>query len=187
MKTKFFLLLITFVFIMSLCACGNSSDVSNETINLSSTTSPKQTIEIAFEALKNANSTEFNQFIQYNERQDGIFIYKDNKLFGNNLNGKGKKFIESVFANLSYEIGEVNENEDSATVQMKITNQDLSNVYKDILRYKDADNPLIEAVKNANSKIVTTDLQIKLNKTSGIWKIEMDGPLMNALCGGLVH
>ena len=90
MKTKFFLLLIAFVFIMSLSACGNSSDVSNETINLSSTTSPKQTIEIAFKALKDANSKEFNQVIQYNERQDGIFIYKDNKLFGNNLDGEGK-------------------------------------------------------------------------------------------------
>ncbi|BCZ46213.1 hypothetical protein psyc5s11_22800 [Clostridium gelidum] len=185
MKTKFFLLLITFVFIMSLSACGNSSDVSNETINLSSTTSPKQTIEIAFEALKNANSSGFNQFIQYNERKDGIFIYKDNKLFGNNLDGEGKKFIESVFANLSYEIGEVNENEDLATVKIKITNRDLSNVYKGILRYKDSDNPLIEAIKNANSKMVTTDLKITLNKTGGIWKIEMDAHLMDALCGGL--
>lgn len=170
---------------MSLAACGNSSDVSNETINLSSTTSPKQTIAIAFESLKNANSKEFNQLIQYNERQDGVFACKDNKLFGNNLNGEGKKFIESVFAKLSYEIGEVNENEDSATAQIKIINRDLSNVDKDILRYKDADNPLIEAIKNANSKMVTTDLKITLNKTSGIWKIEMDRSLMNALCGGL--
>nr|WP_207715330.1 hypothetical protein [Clostridium saccharoperbutylacetonicum] len=170
---------------MSLCACGNSSGVSNETINLSSTTSPKQTVEIAFEALKNANSTGFNQFIQYNERQDGIFIYKDNKLFGNNLDGEGKKFIESVFANLSYEIGEVNENDDLATVKIKITNRDLSNVYNDILHYKDSDNPLIEAIKNANSKMVTSDLKITLNKTSGIWKIKMDKSLMNAICGGL--
>ncbi len=187
MKTKFFLLLITVVFIMSLSACGNSSDVSNDTINLSSTTSPKETITIAFESLKNANSNEFNQLIQYNERQDGTFIYKDNKLFGDNLNREGKEFIKSVFANLSYDIGEVNENEDSATVQIKITNRDLSNVYKDILSYKDAHNPLIEAIKNANSKMITTDLKITLNKTSGIWKIEMDGPLMDALCGGLIE
>lgn len=187
MKKKFFLLLITFVFIISLSACGNSSDVSNKTNNSLSAASPKQTIKIAFESLKNANSKQFNQLVQYDEKQHGVFIYKDNKLFGNNLNEKEKKFTKSIFANLSYKIEEVNENKDSATAEVKVTNRDLSNIDNDILRYKDADDPLIEAVKNTDSKkMVTTDLKIALNKTNGIWKIKMDGPLMNALCGGLI-
>lgn len=188
MKKRCFLLLITFVFIISLSACGNSSDVSNKTSNLLSITTPKQTIKIAFESLKNANSKQFNQLVQYDERRNGaFFIYKDNKFFGNNLNRKDKKFMEGIFANLSYKIGEVNENKDSATVQVKIINRDLSSIYKDILRYKDVGDPLIEAIKNTNSKkIVTTDLKIALNKANGSWKIKMDAPLMNALSGGLI-
>ncbi|PJI08169.1 MULTISPECIES: hypothetical protein [Clostridium] len=187
MKKKFFLLLIAFVFIISLSACGNSSDANNKTNNLLVAATPKQTIKIAFESLKNANSKQFNQLVQYDEGRHGAFVYKDNKLFGNNLNEKEKKYTKSIFANLSYKIGEVNENKDSATAQVKVINRDLSNVDNDILRYKDSDDPLIEAIKNTDSKkMVTTDLKIKLHKTNGVWKIKMDGPLMDALCGGLI-
>lgn len=186
MKKKFFPLLLAFVFIISFSACGNLSDDGNKTTSLSSNTSPKQTIQIAFEALKSGNSKEFNQFIQYNQRQDGVFIYKDNKLFGNNLNGEGKKLIESVFSNLSYNIGEVKKNRDVATVQMQITNRYLSNVGKNMLRYTGTDNPLIEAIKNSDSKMITTNLKITLNKTDGMWKIQLDAALINALCGGLL-
>ncbi|WP_406541820.1 hypothetical protein [Clostridium ljungdahlii] len=69
---------------------------------------------------------------------------------------------------------------------MKITNRDLSNAYKDIPHYKDADNPLIEAIKNSDNKMVTSNLKITLNKTDGMWKIQMDAALADALCGGLL-
>lgn len=186
MKTKFFLLVLVFVFTVSLSGCGNLSDEGNKTTSLSSKISPKQTIQIAFEALKNGDFKKFNQFIQYNEQREGVFVYKDNKLFGNNLDGEGKKLIESVFLNFSYDIGEVKENGNVTTAQVQITNRDLSNVHKDILRYTDADNPLIEAIKNSDNKMITTNLKITLNKTDGIWKIQMDTALTDALCGGLL-
>ncbi|AKN33401.1 membrane protein [Clostridium carboxidivorans P7] len=186
MKKIFSLLVLVFVFTISLSACGNLSDEGNKTTRLSSKTSPKQTIQIAFEALKNGDFKKFNQFIQYKERREGVLIYKDNKLFGNNLNGKGKELIESVFSNFSYDIGEVNENGNVTTVQVKITNRDLSNVDNDIVRYADADNPLIEAIKNSDNKMITTNLKITLNKIDGIWKIQMDEALTDALCGGLL-
>ncbi|OAA90824.1 hypothetical protein [Clostridium coskatii] len=185
MKTKCFLVLV-FVFTVLLSACGNLSVDGNKTTGLSSENSPKQTIRIAFEALKNGDSKKFNQLIQYKERREGVLIYKDNKLFGNNLDGKGKELIKSTFSNFSYDIGKVNENKNVATAQVKITNRDLSNVYKNIPHYKDADNPLIEAIKNSDNKMVTTNLKITLNKTDEMWKIEMDAALADALCGGLL-
>lgn len=188
METKCFLVLV-FVFTVLLSACGNLSGDGNKTTSLLSENSPKQTIQIVFEALKNGDSKKFNQLIQYKERREGIFfIYKDNKLFGNNLDEKGKEFIKSAFSNFSYDIGEVKENGSVTTAQVKITNRDLSNVYKDILHYKDADT-LIEAIKNSDkncdNKMVTTNLKITLNKTDGMWKIQTDTALAEALCGGL--
>ncbi|ADK16880.1 hypothetical protein D9O40_12615 [Clostridium autoethanogenum] len=181
MKTKCFLVLV-FVFTVLLSACGNLSGDGNKTTGLSSKISPKQTIQIAFEALKNGDSKKFNQFIQYNDRREGVFVYKDNKLFGNNLDETEKEFIK----NFSYDIGEVKENGNVTTAQVKITNRDLSNAYKDIPHYKDADNPLIEAIKNSDNKMVTSNLKITLNKTDGMWKIQMDAALADALCGGLL-
>ncbi|AZV58539.1 hypothetical protein [Clostridium sp. AWRP] len=185
MKTKCFLVLV-FVFTVLLSACGNLSGDGNKTSGLSSENSPKQTIQIAFEALKNGDSKKFNQLIQYKERREGVLIYKDNKLFGNNLDGKGKELMESVFSKFSYDIGEVKENGNVTTAQVKITNRDLSNVEKDMLRYTNADNSLIEAIKNSDNKMVTTNLKITLNKTDGMWKIQMDAALADALCGGLL-
>lgn len=78
------------------------------------------------------------------------------------------------------------ENGNVTTAQVKITNRDLSNVDKDILRYTDSDNPLIEAIKNSDNKMITTNLKITLNKMDGIWKIQMDDALTDALCGGLL-
>ncbi|WPC42186.1 hypothetical protein [Clostridium sp. JS66] len=186
MKKIFSFLVLVFVFTISLSACGNLSDEGNRTTDLSSKISPKQTIQIAFEALKNGDSKKFNQFIEYKERREGVLIYKDNKLFGNNLDGKGKELIESIFSNFSYDIGEVKENGNVTTAQVKITNRDLSNVEKDMLRYTNPGNPLIEAIKNSDNKMITTNLKITLNKIDGIWKIPMDEALTDALCGGLL-
>lgn len=130
MKIK---LLVSVIFIILLSSCNDLPSTGAKVTDTSGFI-PKQIVKMAFDALKEADSNTFNQLVEYVEYSDGIVLYKDNKMFGNNLDNESKEYIESVFASLTYEIGDVEENGDTATVQIKIINRDLSNIYEDMLK-----------------------------------------------------
>lgn len=185
MRAKFFILPII-VLIISLCLYVTSLTNINKTPTQQSILTPEQTIDTAFKALKNGTPEDFNKFINYKTEHHGIFVVADNKLFGNNLNKKSKELLTNLFSQLSYNIKDVKINENTATAKVQIINRDFSNTSKEILYYHNSKNPLMEAIRNNDSNMTTIDLQIVLNKTNGIWKIEMDSSLANALCGGLI-
>ena len=186
MKTKSIRLLLPVLLSLLLSACGKSSSAVSQTMAAASDATPKQTVETALDALKRADTNVYNSLIQYVEEKDGAVVYKDNKIFGDKLDQEEKEFVTSIFEDFSYKIGDVKENGDTATVPIQITNRDLSNVWKDILRYRDADNPMTEAVKNSDHKLVTVNTEITLKKTNGAWMVQMNHTLINSLCGGFV-
>jgi len=146
---------------------------------------PEQIVKMAFNALKEADSNTFNQLVEYEEYYNGIVLYKGNKMFGNNLGNESKEYMESVFSNLTYKIGDVTEDGDTAAVQIKISNRDFSKINEDMLNYDDSDYQLIQAIQNADNEMITIDIELLLKRTDGIWKIQIDESFQRAVSGGL--
>lgn len=185
MKTKFFILSSIILLVISLFIYKNLLHDNNQVSTLNQVMSPEETVFTAFEALKNENFKEFNKLVDYKTERHGAFVFKDNKLFGDNLDSDDKEFLDNLFLNFSYKVKSSKTTKDTATVQVQITNRDFSNALKNIIYYAHTNKPLIEAIKNTDSNVTTSDLEILLKRTNGMWKIQMNTDLTKAISGGL--
>jgi hypothetical protein len=142
---------------------------------------PLETVEAALRYLKEADTNSFNQYIYYPIDTDRTVVYAYNIMFGNNLDGESKEYIESIVDELTYEIGNIQEGEDNAVVSVNVTNRDLSDI--NMFAYVDEDNPLIAAIKNADNGYVTSNIEINLSNKDGIWKLLVDSEFQKAISG----
>lgn len=183
----FSLVLFSIVISIFLSACSN--DVENNVDSVSDEIlkilTPQETLETALAALKEADTKTFNSYVIYPEFRKGPIVYTDNILFGDNVDEEDKKYIQYVTKYMSYEIEDIQEDENMAIIQAKISNRDLNKIKFDMLNYSDADNPYIEAVKNAEDKQITSDIKISLQKDGENWKINVDDDFTKAISGGL--
>ncbi|MDL2234058.1 DUF5105 domain-containing protein [Ruminococcaceae bacterium OttesenSCG-928-L11] len=151
---------------------------------------PSKTVITAFDALKNADTKTFNQFIQHTAGKDNTHV--ENKLLDDSLDSEGQEFVKAVMENFSYDIGEETIQGDTATVQVDFTNSDLSNVMGELIsramqeQQETEDGKLNGIIIEASGgESVTESVELSLVKKGGIWKITLDDADMNAICGGL--
>ncbi|MGN9163939.1 hypothetical protein ACTNDY_01475 [Tissierellaceae bacterium HCP3S3_D8] len=184
---KIYFVLLSMVITFSLSACSNTAanDIPLDSIETLNTKTSQETLETAMTALIEADAKTFNSCVIYPEVKKGIILYKDNVYFGDNLDGESKEYIEYVFKYLSYEIEDIHGDENSAVIKTKISNRDLSRIDSEMLNYIDADDPYIEAIKNAEDNRKIYDVEISFQREGKTWKINIDDDFTKAISGGL--
>lgn len=184
MKIRHVLFALSVIFAVLFTGCGRASKTDTPPSGNLHAATPEQSVQTLFKSLQSADASVYNQLIQYKEERHGIFIDKDNKVFGGSSpDHESKEMLKAILGKLSYSIESVKANGRTANVLVKISNRDLSKI--NILRYEDAANPVIEAIKNTDTPLKSATVHIALNKANNIWKISMDSKLIHALCGGL--
>jgi len=190
-KIGLFIILTVAVF----TACASKATTESKTIN---DLTPEQTVQDAFDAVKQKDFDKFNQYMA----NSSIFITEDADSY-NQLTNTEKKIMNELFLNFSYEISSTKIDGSKATINVKMTNTDYSNIITDLVKQSinstfsgdeedmDDDNSeelllnLLSEANKSNSK-VSSDLELKLNKTDTGWKIDLDSKARNVLLGNLV-
>lgn len=135
------------------------------------------------------------------------YVDKAEETKGDWLNENTELFIEELFSRLDYEIitSEIVD-ENTINVTVKLTNVDMKPVIKEFvaeaMKYAlsnigadpeptedEVNAKMIEILKTCLNKegleMVTMDATIEVVLVEGVWKISIDGSLMNAMLGGL--
>lgn len=197
-QIKIFLMIFIVVFSTFLMACGGQKEnkdtkqVTENTSIVHSTKniSPIDVVEAAFNALTSLNTREFNEYIKYADTIRNGIVFKDNVIFGDNLDCESKDYIESIVSKLSYEIIYNEEQENTATIKVQITNRDLSDINKRLEQgtfkedYGDENNLLISLVRSTD-KTKKYDVTLLLEKSDEGWKIKMTKEFAKAICGDM--
>lgn len=126
-----------------------------------------------------------------------------------NTSAENKVFIESVVQNLTFEIVSSSIDGDKATVNVNITNTDMSaiftqymqSIFQEALQYAflpEEQRPseeemsqlymqrFQELMSQEDNPSVTTNLDMNLTKNENTWLITADSALLDAIFGGLV-
>ncbi|MGL6198142.1 MAG: hypothetical protein ACRC3H_04325 [Lachnospiraceae bacterium] len=144
---------------------------------------PEETVSAALNYLKEADINKFNQYVCYPTSTQGTAISAYNIMFSNDPDEDTVIFIETIMSNLVYEIVDVQEHDSFIIINTDIINKDLSDI--DIFSYADAEDPLLEAVKNSDTELITTNIDIELIQKDDMWKIVVDNDFKMAVSGGL--
>lgn len=151
---------------------------------------PTQTVTQAFDALLNADTETFNQFIQHTAGADDHRVGSSH--IGDTFDREGRDFVQAVMLHFSYRIIKETEQGDSATVEVTFQNSDLSAVMGQLIahamqeRDEDEDARLSDLIRRAPADDpVKTNISLSLVSQSDGWKIVLDDAAMNAICGNL--
>ncbi len=151
---------------------------------------PEKTVEGMLNSLKNADFESVNKYVNYED------IVNESEMLQNSEMDEETQSL--LFDKLTWKILNISKEENSASVEVEITNKDfdqiISNYKQEALRIafsgesfteEDQNNKLKEQLKNEEigTKIVTTTIQ--LVKQDGEWKVQADESLVNALLPGL--
>lgn len=197
-QIKSLLMLLIIVIAIFLVACSRQKEVNNKKeitqetsiVHSIKNTSPKGTVEAAFDALTSLNTREFNEYIKYEDTVRNGIMFKNNVLFGDNIDGESKDYMESIVSKLSYKILNIEEKENTATIEVQITNRDLSDINKrleeEVLKEnsKNEDNLLISLIRSTD-KTKKYDATLTLEKSDEGWKINMTKEFVKAIDGGM--
>lgn len=188
---------------LSLASCGLSGAPAIDTptgpteeVKNADTQNAEDALTSAMEAVKNGDIEKTKEYF------GGSSLSWDE-----NADASDVSFIEKnfsiLFTKLSYDIGLVEEDGDTATAKIKITNINMTNVYYDsintaidMLLLEDAEAKSKEAQvamisENIVSQIeeeenlVTTKVTLTMNRKYGEWTIESSKEFIIALMGGL--
>lgn len=173
------ILMICVILLIALSAgCANADKSSPEVQDNTylSDLSPEEILETAFDALKKSDGKTFNACVEYPDEEH------DNVYFGNDLSDDDG-YIEALFEEMSYEVLQVKEQKENSTIiSCKISNKDLNNLDYDT--YSDEDNPMVSAIKHADTNIVSNTVDINMERKDEQWKIIIDDNFTKAISGG---
>jgi len=170
-KVSILVISVISILIMACSARTISSKASTDT-------TPIGAFETAFTALKEADGRIFNKYVIY----PGA-----NSWFGSDLDGEGKEYILAVMEQMSYVVADSRTEGDNVIINVTISNKDLKHVYYDMMKYLDAENPLIAAVQNTPNNQISLDVEVKMKNDEGAWKILINKKLSEAVSGGSWH
>ncbi|RGB69748.1 hypothetical protein [Provencibacterium massiliense] len=156
-------------------------------------TTPEQAAAAAFDAFKALDQEKIAEY----------FIGGENVNLSNmSPVADGEKLSKLFVENFSYELGEVTEDGDSAVIKTKVTNANMSTLFNDLMAFameqavtgetdeakinQAVEDKVIELVGTAKENPVTAEVDVRLTKANGVWKVEMDENLLDAVMGGLV-
>jgi hypothetical protein len=157
------------------CSVGAFSSYALICENVSTDSTPIGAFETAFTALKEADGRIFNKYAIYSGT---------NSWFGSDLDGEGKEYILAVMEQMSYVVGDSRTEGDDVIINVTISNKNLKNVFRDMMKYLDAENPLVAAVQNTPNNQVSSNVEVKMKNDKGTWKVLIDKKLSEAVSGG---
>ena len=152
---------------------------------------PKSVIEGMFNALKNGNYEEVNEYVNYEEMISSSEILDSESLDEETMN--------LLFDKLDWKIIETTQEENTANVTVEVTNKNfktiIANYMQNALRVAfsgqelsdaEMENYLLEELRNEDVEMTTTTQTISLTKQNGKWVINTtDTNLINILLPGL--
>ena len=151
---------------------------------------PEKTVEGLLNCLKNGDFESANKYINYEEFRNNIDI------LGNTIDDKETQTL--FFNKLNWKILNINKEDDTAKVEIEITNKDfdkiISNYMEQALRIafsgqvfskEEQISKLKEELKNEQILTKTVTTTIELNKENNEWKININEEFINAILPGL--
>jgi hypothetical protein len=183
---KIILLLISTLLVFTLVACS-----SKET--------PKEVVEKGITAIKDLDIVQIQKYFDTDDISD------ENDIFGDDFEVEDMEIFKLMTKNISYEVVNVNIDGEVAIVKAKITNIDMAVVMREYITQalalafgqigqseideeemqKQMEDLLVELLSKEDNEMITTQVDITLNDVDGVWKIDLDDALTNALFGGL--
>ena len=151
---------------------------------------PEKTVEGMLNSLKNADFESVNKYVNYEE------IVNESEMLQNSEMDEETQSL--LFDKLSWKILNISKEENTASVEVEITNKDfdkiISNYTQEALRIafsgesftqEEQNNKLKDQLKNEEIGTKTVTTTIQLVKQDKEWKIQADESLVNALLPGL--
>ena len=151
---------------------------------------PEKTVDGMLNSLKNGDFESVNKYVNYDE------IVNESDMLGSSEMDEETQSL--LFDKLNWKILNISKEEDTASVEVEITNKDfnkiISNYTQEALKIafsgasfteEEQNNKLKEQLKNEEigTKTVTTTVQVI--KQDGKWKVQVDDSLVNSLLPGL--
>lgn len=182
MKAKCLPLLSAILILLLLPACSFHIPKSTESSAASAihNSTPQETVKNAFDALISLDFQTFNRYLDNSATTKNGVLFKDNKLFGDHPDQVAK----SIVSGISYTIVSSKEQGNTATVQVQITNKDLSGVLSSLMNAKD-EKKSSEIINDIQTK-KQFDVSLPLKKDETGWKIEVTKELTEAITGGFL-
>lgn len=151
---------------------------------------PEKSVEGMLNSLKNADFESVNKYVNYEE-----IVNESETLQNSEMDAETQSLL---FDKLSWKILNISKEENTANVEVEITNKDFNQIitnYKqealkiafsgESFTQEEQNNKLKEQLKNEEIGTKTVTTTIQLVKQDKEWKIQADESLVNALLPGL--
>lgn len=151
---------------------------------------PEKSIEGMLNCLKNADLEGVTKYVNYEDIVNQVDILENLQM--------DEEVQSLLFSNLSWKILNIEKEENTASVEIEITNKDfsevISNYTQEALKIafsgesfttEEQMSTLKEQLKNEEISTQTTTTTINLEKQDGQWKVQVEESLITALLPGL--
>lgn len=183
---KITLILISTLLVFILAAC-------------SSAVTPKEVVEKGITSIKELNLIQIQKYFNTDEISD------ENDILGEDFEVENMEIFALMTKNISYEVIDEKIDGDEATVKAKITNINMTVIMGEYITQalalafsqigqtdvdedeiqKQMEDLLVDLLSKEDNEMITTEVDVKLNKVDKDWKIDLNDDLVNALFGGL--
>ncbi len=153
--------------------------------------SAKETVEAMLNCLKTGDFNSIETYTNYNDLINSVDLDDESKT----MNEEAQRLL---FNKISWKIGEVKEEQDTATVEVEITNKNfetvLSNYMQKVVKIafsgtepteEEYNNYLLEELRKEDIPTTTVSKTIEVKKVDGKWVVTANSELVTLLLPGL--
>lgn len=185
---KIIALLLSLTMILSLTACTDKNE------------SAKAAVDKALVAIVQFDVITLSKYIDIDKLQEQQVLTNLN-LDITDISKEELKKAKLILKNFDYEILDSNEQVDSALVKVKLTNQVMRKLFLQYIQYafeivlsesddeiidQKLDDKFVELLDADDAELVSSVIELSLNKVDGQWKIDINESVLDAILGGLV-
>lgn len=185
---KIIALLLSLTMILSLTACTDKNE------------SAKAAVDKALVAIVQFDVITLSKYIDIDKLQEQQ-VLTNLDLDITDISKEELKKAKLILKNFDYEILDSNEQVDSALVKVKLTNQDMRKLFLQYIQYafeivlsesddeiidQKLDDKFVELLDADDAELVSSVIELSLNKVDGQWKIDINESVLDAILGGLV-
>ena len=185
---KIIALLLSLTMILSLTACTDKNE------------SAKAAVDKALVAIVQFDVITLSKYIDIDKLQEQQ-VLTNLDLDITDISKEELKKAKLILKNFDYEILDSNEQVDSALVKVKLTNQVMRKLFLQYIQYafeivlsesddeiidQKLDDKFVELLDADDAELVSSVIELSLNKVDGQWKIDINESVLDAILGGLV-